>query len=83
MRVEKKSKEFMKETGLKMLQAYYYEKAFIDLALQDALVPRATESFVQEANARIRKLMRELERIVTQYKRQPPSGPSDSNGGRP
>ncbi|MEM7495773.1 MAG: hypothetical protein AAF471_06545 [Myxococcota bacterium] len=81
MRVEKKNKEHVKEAGLGLLAVYYCESTLANLALYGALKKtEATGLIIDEHNARVRKLMRELEEIVNQYKRQPPT---QTSGGQP
>lgn len=83
MRVEKKDKEFVRDAGLAMLESYFREKVFLELAMDGALVPKATAPFADAANARVRQLMRDLEELVNQYKRQPPTGPLGPGRRRP
>lgn len=73
MKTKTKDREFVKEAGLAMLETYFREKVFFELAMDGALVPKATGPFADAANARVRQLMRDLEQLLRQYKRQPPT----------
>ena len=83
MRVEKKNKEHVKEAALLLLQVYFYEWAFFELAMVGALKPRPTDSFIDKYNTLVRKLVRDLEELVNQYRQQPPIGPFGPYGGQP
>ena len=71
-------REFILDTGMQCLEIYFREKVFYELALDGALIPKATGPFANAANARARKLMRDLEDLLRQYKQQPPT----QTGGR-
>lgn len=75
MKVKTEDREFVKEAGLALLETYFREKVFFELALDGALVPKATGPFADAANARVRQLMRDLEELLRQYKQQPPTQP--------
>ncbi len=75
MKIKTEDREFVREAGLALLETYFREKVFFELALDGALVPKATGPFADAANARVRQLMRDLEELLRQYKQQPPTQP--------
>ena len=75
MKIKTEDREFVREAGLALLETYFREKVFFELALDGALVSKATGPFADAANARVRQLMRDLEELLRQYKQQPPTQP--------
>lgn len=71
-------KEFILNAALGLLEIYFQEKIFFELALDNALIPKATGPFIDAANTRVKKTIRELEDLLRQYKQHPPT----QNGGK-
>ena len=61
------------ETGLHMIILYIKERTCMQLAASQALDPEKMERFMKEFNAEVEKMMRTLEWLIEQYKKNPPS----------
>ena len=75
---KKDNRDFVMEAGLSLMEVYFREKVFFELAMDEALIPKATDNFSRMTNVRVRKLIHELEALIQQYKQEPPT----QTGGR-